>query len=91
MQIEEVIKSFQEHVAKDAQKEVVPSKTGILKRTKKPAHRPRHSPEPPIVEDGSNKPISSPKEDYILKIKKIRKPSLIEGVRLFVMFQSQFL
>lgn len=36
----DITKSVQENVEKETQKEVVPSKTGILKRTKKPAHRP---------------------------------------------------
>lgn len=76
MQIEkEVTKSVQENVDKEIQKEVVPSKTGILKCTKKPAHQPRHFPEPPIIEEVET--FSSPKEVSGSKgIKKICKPKL---------------
>ncbi|CAH1452899.1 unnamed protein product [Lactuca virosa] len=72
----EVVQSVQEPVAKDVQKKVVPSKTGVLKRTKKPSHRPRHSPERPIDEELPVGSLSSPKEGSISKIKKIRKPQL---------------
>ncbi|CAH1438286.1 unnamed protein product [Lactuca virosa] len=72
----EVTKPVQELATKDVQKEVVPSKIGVLKRTKKPTHRPRHSPERPIIEEVPVEPFSSPKEGSILKIRKIRKPQL---------------
>lgn len=41
----EVTKPIQESVKKEVSNEVVPFKTCILKRTNKPAHQPRHSPE----------------------------------------------
>ncbi|CAH1425218.1 unnamed protein product [Lactuca virosa] len=59
-----------ESVVKEVPKEVVPSKTSILKRTKKPAHRPRHSPERPLDHE-SSKHVSSTKG-----IKKVPKPQL---------------
>ncbi|CAH1426746.1 unnamed protein product [Lactuca virosa] len=68
----EVVQPVQEPVVKD----VVPSKTSVLKRTKKPSHRPRHSPEQPIIKEVLVKPLSSPKEGSISKIKKICKPQL---------------
>ena len=43
---------------------------------KKPAHIPRHSPERPTIDDVPEKSLSSPKEDSMSKIKKIRKPQL---------------
>ncbi|CAH1445313.1 unnamed protein product [Lactuca virosa] len=47
-----VTEPVQETIVQDVHTEVVPSKTGILKRTKNPAHRPLHSPDPrPIIED----------------------------------------
>lgn len=49
----EITKYIEESVEKEFPKEVVPSKADILKRTKKPAHRPRHSLERPIVQEGS--------------------------------------
>ncbi|CAH1413193.1 unnamed protein product [Lactuca virosa] len=60
------------------------SKTSILKQTKKPAHRPHHSPEPPIIDEAFDEPFYSPKEGSISKgIKKIRKPQLNRrGVRI---------
>ncbi|CAH1413284.1 unnamed protein product [Lactuca virosa] len=45
----EVSKPVEENVEKGVSKEVIPSKSGIFKRKKKPAHRPRHSPEKPSV------------------------------------------
>lgn len=55
----EVTKLVQEPVAKDVQKEVFPSKTGVLKRTNNPAHRDRHSPERRVIEDITIEPLSS--------------------------------
>ncbi|CAH1427398.1 unnamed protein product [Lactuca virosa] len=79
----EITKPVQEPVAKDVKKEVVPSKTDVLKRTKKPSHRPHHSPERPTIEDVPVEPFSSPKEGFILKIRKLRKPQLnIKGVKI---------
>lgn len=56
----EITKYIEESVEKEFPREVVPSKTGILKRTKKLAHRPLHSLERPIVQEGS-KHVSSTK------------------------------
>ena len=56
---------------------MAPSKTGVSKRTKKPTHRHRHSPEPRlIIEYVPEKSISSPKEVYVSKAKRIRKRQL---------------
>lgn len=63
-------KPVQDSVEKDVPKEVVPLNTCILKRTKKPAHRPHHSPKRPIVQEVSNQ-VSSTKG-----ITKIRKPQI---------------
>ncbi|CAH1422233.1 unnamed protein product [Lactuca virosa] len=81
MQVEkEVTKSVQDGVEKQVSKEVVPSKTCILKRTKEPAHRPRHSPKPPVIEEVHVEPFFSPKVGFISKgIKKIHKPQLNRG------------
>ncbi|CAH1448333.1 unnamed protein product [Lactuca virosa] len=68
---------FHEPIVQDAQTEVVPSKTGVLKCTKKPAHRPRHSPYlRPIIEDVPMHNISSPKGSFASKIQKIQKPQI---------------
>lgn len=76
----EVTKIVQELVAKVVQKEVIPSKTGIPKHTKKPAHHPRHSPKPPFIEEYSNEPT---KEDFVTKIRKNCKPQFNRrGVRI---------
>ncbi|CAH1418779.1 unnamed protein product [Lactuca virosa] len=71
----EVTEAIHENAEKEVSKEVVPSKTSILKRTKKPAHRPRHSLERTIIEEVPVEPLSSPKEVSISKgIRKIHKP-----------------
>lgn len=41
-------------------KETLPSKYGVLKRLKKTAHRPRHSPDMPLVKDVKSKIILRP-------------------------------
>ena len=46
----EVTKPIRDLVVLETQKKVVPTKIGILKRTKKLAHRPLHSPKRNIVE-----------------------------------------
>lgn len=71
----EVMMPVQEPIVQDVQKEVVPSETGVLKRTKIPAHRPLHSPElKSIIEDVVVTSISSIKVDFVSKSKRIRKP-----------------
>lgn len=45
---------------KEVRKEVVPSKVGVFKKTKKPAHRPHHSPERRIIEEVVVEHVSSP-------------------------------
>ncbi|CAH1428154.1 unnamed protein product [Lactuca virosa] len=74
----EITKPVQDHVShaeKGPEKEVVPSKSGVLKRTKNPTHRPRHSPKRrPIVDEVPEKSLSSPTWGSVLKFKKIRKP-----------------
>ncbi|CAH1443931.1 unnamed protein product [Lactuca virosa] len=63
-------KLVQENEEKEVSKEVVPSKTSILKRTNKPTHIPHHSPERPIVQEVSKHVFSTK------GIKKIHKPQL---------------
>ncbi|CAH1436395.1 unnamed protein product [Lactuca virosa] len=67
----EVTKPVQDLVVHETQKGVVPSKTRVLKRTKKPAYMPHHSPERPIVEEILEKLVSTPKESVVSKFKKI--------------------
>lgn len=77
-QIEKAVtKPVHEKVEKEVSRELVLTKTCITKRTKKPAHRPRHSPEAPIIDDVPVEPLSLPKEVFRSKgIKNIRKPKL---------------
>ena len=65
-----VTKLVQEPIVQDVQKEVVPSKYVVLKRTKRPAHRPRHSPEPRmVIEYIPDNSISSSKGAFVFLIK----------------------
>lgn len=64
----------QETVVQDIHHEVVPSKSGVLKQMKKPAHRPLHSPDPKVVVEEQF--ISSPKWVFVTKLQKIRKPHI---------------
>lgn len=57
----EVTKLVQVPTPTEPAKEVMLSKSNVLKRQKKMAHRPHHSPERSIVKDGSAKTIFSPK------------------------------
>lgn len=80
---QEVTKVIPEKVEKENSKAVIPSKSSVLKCTKKTALCPRCFPEPPMIEDVSSEPLSSPKEDSISKTRKIRKPQLNRrGVRI---------
>ncbi|CAH1450437.1 unnamed protein product [Lactuca virosa] len=63
-------------VDKGPENEFFPWKIGVLKRTKKPAHITRHLLESPIVEEVPEKSVSPPKENFVSKFKKIRKPQL---------------
>lgn len=66
-----------EPIINDVEMEVVPSKTGILKRTKKHAHRPLHSPYPrPIIIDVPEQIVFSPKGSFASKLQKIQKPHI---------------
>lgn len=64
----EVSKSVRKQVDKEVLKEVISKNMGILKRTKKPTHHPRLSPEPPIIDDVSDEPLASPKKRFFSKI-----------------------
>lgn len=67
-------KPIQENVEEEVSKEVIPSKPGILHRTKKLAHRPHHSPEMTSVQVDN---ISSPKHVCtMMGVKMIQKPQL---------------
>lgn len=72
-----VTKPVQETLVQDTQKEVVPSKTGVLKKTKKPAQRPRHSLERRSnVKKVHEKSISSFKRAFMSRSNRILKPQL---------------
>ncbi|CAH1428660.1 unnamed protein product [Lactuca virosa] len=79
-QVESVVTKLvreQVHEPKEPAKEVVPSKSGVLKRLKKIEHRRRHSPNRPIVEGALEKSITSPKGVSVSSHKRILKPQLI--------------
>lgn len=75
-------KPIQEHVEEEVAKEAIPSKTGILKHTKKQAKRPQYSPIRPSVPKVEVKtPTKSQQTHSSSKgIKKIHKPQITNDV-----------